>query len=113
MSRDTTESDLKQRREIIGGTLVYKDQPAVEAAIEGRILVLEGADALHFVLGAELRAGLEKCERNVLPVLNNLLENREMSLDDGRFLMRYASLRVIATREQLPYLRYYCISHMN
>lgn len=33
-------------------------------------------------------AGLEKCERNVLPVLNNLLENREMSLDDGRFLMR-------------------------
>ena len=35
--------------------------------------------------------GLEKCERNVLPVLNNLLENREMSLDDGRFLMRYAA----------------------
>lgn len=36
-----------------------------------------------------LYLGLEKCERNVLPVLNNLLENREMSLDDGRFLMRY------------------------
>ena len=32
-------------------------------------------------------SGLEKAERNVLPVLNNLLENREMSLDDGRFLM--------------------------
>ena len=39
---------------------------------EGRILVLEG---------------LEKAERNVLPVLNNLLENREMQLEDGRFLM--------------------------
>lgn len=26
-------------------------------------------------------------ERNVLPVLNNLLENREMQLEDGRFLM--------------------------
>lgn len=25
--------------------------------------------------------------RNVLPILNNLLENREMQLDDGRFLM--------------------------
>ena len=32
--------------------------------------------------------GLEKAERNVLPTLNNLLENREMKLDDGRFLMK-------------------------
>jgi von Willebrand factor A domain-containing protein 8 len=30
---------------------------------------------------------VEKAERNVLPILNNLLENREMQLDDGRFLM--------------------------
>jgi hypothetical protein len=30
---------------------------------------------------------MEKAERNVLPVLNNLLENREMLLDDGRFLL--------------------------
>ena len=30
--------------------------------------------------------GIEKAERNVLPILNNLLENREMGLDDGRFL---------------------------
>lgn len=47
-------------------------QCAVRAAIHGRVLVLEG---------------IEKAERNVLPVLNNLLENREMQLDDGRFLM--------------------------
>jgi MoxR-like ATPase len=47
------------------------DQAAVRAAIHGRILVLDG---------------IEKAERNVLPILNNLLENREMSLDDGRFL---------------------------
>ena len=44
----------------------------MKAATEGRVLVLEG---------------IEKAERNVLPVLNNLLENREMQLDDGRFLM--------------------------
>lgn len=37
-----------------------------------RILVLEG---------------IEKAERNVLPVLNNLLENREMHLEDGRLLI--------------------------
>jgi hypothetical protein len=35
-------------------------------------------------------------ERNVLPVINNLLENREMALEDGRFIVsasRYAELK--------------------
>jgi len=72
LSRDTTESDLKQRREIVSGTAHYMDQAAVKAAMEGRVLVLEG---------------IEKVERNVLPVLNNLLENREMHLEDGRLLI--------------------------
>ena len=51
---------------------MWFDQAVVRAAILGRILILEG---------------LEKAERNVLPVLNNLLENREMQLEDGRFLV--------------------------
>ncbi|KAG7308434.1 hypothetical protein JYU34_005640 [Plutella xylostella] len=72
LTRDTTESDLKQRREIQNSTAKYFDQSAVRAATEGRVLVLEG---------------IEKAERNVLPVLNNLLENREMHLEDGRFLV--------------------------
>ncbi|KAF4787814.1 von Willebrand factor A domain-containing protein 8 [Turdus rufiventris] len=62
---------------------------AVRAATEGRILVLEG---------------LEKAERNVLPVLNNLLENREMQLEDGRFLMaadRYDKLLQEHTKSEL------------
>uniref|UniRef100_A0A673VXU8 von Willebrand factor A domain containing 8 n=1 Tax=Salmo trutta TaxID=8032 RepID=A0A673VXU8_SALTR len=94
LSRDTTETDLKQRREIRSGTAFYIDQVivlqcAVRAATEGRILVLEG---------------LEKAERNVLPVLNNLLENREMQLEDGRFLMsyqRYDKLLTEHTKEEL------------
>ncbi|XP_062313090.1 von Willebrand factor A domain-containing protein 8 [Osmerus eperlanus] len=89
LSRDTTETDLKQRREIRSGTAFYIDQCAVRAATEGRILVLEG---------------LEKAERNVLPVLNNLLENREMQLEDGRFLMsaeRYDKLLQDHTKEEL------------
>lgn len=72
LSQDTTESDLKQRREIESGTAKYHDQSAVRAAINGRALIVEG---------------VEKAERNVLPVLNNLLENREMHLEDGRFLI--------------------------
>nr|CDJ80091.1 ATPase associated with various cellular activities domain containing protein [Haemonchus contortus] len=73
ITRDTTESDIKQRREIRSGTAFYTDLCAVRAALHGRILVIDG---------------VEKAERNVLPILNNLLENREMQLDDGRFLMR-------------------------
>ncbi|XP_050525858.1 von Willebrand factor A domain-containing protein 8 [Daktulosphaira vitifoliae] len=72
LSQDTTEADLKQRREIVSGTAKYFNQSAVKAAIEGRVLVLDG---------------IEKAERNVLPILNNLLENREIHLEDGRFLL--------------------------
>jgi MoxR-like ATPase len=71
ITRDTTESDLKQRREIVGDSVVYFNQAPVRAAINGRLLIIDG---------------IENAERNVLPSLNNLLENREMSLDDGSFL---------------------------
>lgn len=47
-------------------------QCAVRAAMNGRVLVLDG---------------VEHAERNVLPILNNLLENREMHLENGNFLM--------------------------
>ncbi|CAK9810181.1 von Willebrand factor A domain-containing protein 8 [Anthophora quadrimaculata] len=89
LSRDTTEADLKQRREIQSGTAYYHDQSAVKAATNGRILIIEG---------------VEKAERNVLPILNNLLENREMHLEDGRFLIpaaRYDKLLEKHTQEEL------------
>ena len=69
ITRDTNEADLKQRREISDGHVRYVDSAVVTAAVHGRVLVLEGID---------------KAERNVLPVINNLLENREMALEDGR-----------------------------
>ncbi|KAH3874331.1 hypothetical protein DPMN_037573 [Dreissena polymorpha] len=93
LSRDTTESDLKQRREIQGESAFYVDQSAVRAAINGHILILEG---------------IEKAERNVLPILNNLLENREMQLEDGRFLLaaqRYDKLLLDHTKEELDSLK--------
>ena len=64
---------LRARR-FTGGSAIFVDQAAVRAAVHGRLLVLDG---------------IEKAERNVLPTLNNLLENREMHLDDGRFLMSH------------------------
>lgn len=49
---------MKQRREITNGSAEYVDQAPVRAALEGKILILDG---------------IEKAERNVLPTLNNLL----------------------------------------
>ncbi|KAG6857487.1 hypothetical protein H0H87_002112 [Tephrocybe sp. NHM501043] len=81
LHRDVGETELKQGREIRkGGNLVYIDSPAVSAVKHGRILVLEG---------------IEKAERGIMPVLNNLLENREMNLDDGTHIIhpqRFAQL---------------------
>ena len=42
LSKDTTESDIKQRREIIGTSSVFIDQGPVRAAIHGRLLILDG-----------------------------------------------------------------------
>ena len=46
----------------LAGTAFYVDCAAVRAATMGSVLVLDG---------------IEKAERNVMPLLNNLLENRE------------------------------------
>ncbi len=72
ITRDTSESDLKQRRELRGGGVVFVDQAPVRAALHGRLLIIDG---------------IERAERNVLPTINNLLENREMNLEDGRTLV--------------------------
>ncbi|KAK7042195.1 von Willebrand factor A domain-containing protein 8 [Favolaschia claudopus] len=81
LHRDVGETELKQGREIrAGGNLVYVDSPAVNAVKHGRILILEG---------------IEKAERGIMPVLNNLLENREMNLEDGTHIIhphRFAQL---------------------
>ena len=74
LTKDTSEADLKQRKEITNGRAIYINQAPVQAAKHGRLLILDG---------------LEKAERNVLPTLNNLLENREMNLDDGSMLVSH------------------------
>lgn len=89
LTADITESDLKQKRDLTvsnivnddssdinrsgttsgtTSTITFTDQAPVRAAKAGKILILDG---------------LEKAERNVLPTLNNLLEHREMHLEDG------------------------------
>ncbi|XP_042338423.1 von Willebrand factor A domain-containing protein 8-like, partial [Plectropomus leopardus] len=89
LSADQPPTPSSPRRSSSPTSSSTRKQCAVRAATQGRVLVLEG---------------LEKAERNVLPVLNNLLENREMQLEDGRFLMsseRYDKLLQEHTKEEL------------
>lgn len=72
LSQDTGHEDLRQRKELSQNSSIHVDQAAVRAATNGRVLLLEG---------------MERTERNILPLLNNLLENRELNLDDGRILL--------------------------
>lgn len=85
ITRDINESDLKQRREIESKSAKYVDQCVVRAALQGKILILDG---------------LERAERNLLPILNNLLENREMALEDGRLLIRYERWKDLLNKNQ-------------
>ncbi|KDQ56692.1 hypothetical protein JAAARDRAFT_207783 [Jaapia argillacea MUCL 33604] len=91
LHRDVGETELKQGREIrSGGNLVYVDSAAVRAVKLGRILIIEG---------------VEKAERGIMPVLNNLLENREMNLDDGTHIIhphRYALLEAADSEDLAP-----------
>jgi len=97
ISGDLTESDLKQRREMVQKNTVhgseetvfstnieFTDQAPVRAAKHGRLLLLDG---------------IEKAERNVLPTLNNLLENREMHLEDGTMLLPSSRLKELESRD--------------
>lgn len=73
LHRDVGEAELLQTRNLEkGGNLSYTDGPVVRAMKMGGILILEG---------------VERAERNVLPLLNNILENREQDLPDGTSLV--------------------------
>ncbi|KAJ7594399.1 AAA domain-containing protein [Mycena floridula] len=80
LHRDVGETELKQGREIRASNLTYIDSAAVQAVKNGRILIVEG---------------VEKAERGIMPILNNLLENREINLEDGTHIIhphRYAAM---------------------
>ncbi|GJJ14791.1 hypothetical protein Clacol_009059 [Clathrus columnatus] len=100
LHRDVSETELKQGREIrAGGKLAYVDSAVVRAVKFGRILIVEG---------------IEKAERGIMPLLNNLLENREINLDDGthiipasrvsgkKFIEAHPLFRVVAIGIPIP-----------
>ena len=157
LSRDTTEGDLKQRKELVAGAVQFVDSAPVRAARHGRILILDGVEkavrrtrcslythklciTLHHALtrvpsatpssdsewsqrvGARSFARTRRIrsqrtslppsrnhhplqERNVLPTLNNLLENREMALEDGTMLVPAAAFDALPATQRRNLIR--------
>ena len=78
MHRDIGEGELLQQRSLrAGGSLIYQDGPVVRAMKSGSLLLIDG---------------VQRAERNVMPLLNNILENREANLADGTQLVPAARL---------------------
>ena len=99
LHRDVGEAELLQARSLeAGGNLRYDDGPVVRAMKHGRILVLEG---------------IERAERGVMPILNNILENREHHLPDGTQLVPAERLGAHAEQPGLvpvhPDFRVFCL----
>lgn len=83
--RDVGEAELLQTRSLsAGGNLVFEDGPVIRAMKNGHLLILEG---------------VEKAERGVTPIINNILENREQNLADGRHLIPAEKLEVFRQEE--------------
>ena len=83
--RDVGEAELLQTRSLsAGGNLVFEDGPVIRAMKNGHLLILEG---------------VEKAERGVTPIINNILENREQNLADGRHLIPAEKLAAFRQEE--------------
>ncbi|SNX86583.1 uncharacterized protein MEPE_05292 [Melanopsichium pennsylvanicum] len=83
--RDIGEAELLQTRSLsTGGNLVFEDGPVIRAMKNGHLLILEG---------------VEKAERGVTPIINNILENREQNLADGRHLIPAEKLAAFQNEE--------------
>ncbi|CAK4831793.1 unnamed protein product [Aphanomyces euteiches] len=95
LSQDTTESDLKQRREILGGAAVFADQAPVRAAVHGRILILDGniyyiQQELFYLYVKDWKKRSEMyCQHSIIYLkIGDFVLLREMALEDGRYLMK-------------------------
>ncbi|KAH9929971.1 AAA domain-containing protein [Amylocystis lapponica] len=99
LHRDIGETELKQGREIsAGGNLIYVDSSTVRAVKQGRILIIEG---------------IEKAERGIMPVLNSLLEGREMNLDDGTHIIHSHRYSLLDTAGPTPSAKTFIPAHKN
>nr|KAF7423742.1 hypothetical protein H0235_009025 [Vespula pensylvanica] len=72
--QDMTSRDLIQQRTTLpNGDTVWRNSPLVDAALEGKMAVLDGVDRIH---------------PSTLAILHRLIHDRELQLHDGTRLLR-------------------------
>jgi MoxR-like ATPase len=94
LQRDVAVSDLRDQVHLRDGALVVLPGPVLRAATEGRVLLLDA---------------LNKCDVNVLPVLHDLFESRQMPLAHGGFLLSPAAFDRLDAGAQRKFVR--CSEH--
>lgn len=85
LHRDTTVQSLTQQPSVENGRIVFQDSPLVRAVTNGSVLVVDEAD---------------KAPTHVSGVLKTLLESGEMTLGDGRRIIRHDDPRYNDTHIQ-------------
>jgi MoxR-like ATPase len=90
LQRDVAVSDLRDQVHLRDGELVVLPGPVLRAATEGRVLLLDA---------------LNKCDVNVLPVLHDLFESRQMPLAHGGFLLSPAAFDRLDAGAQRKFVR--------
>jgi hypothetical protein len=95
LHRDTTVSSLTLSPNVVNGSLVWEDSPMIKAVVNGHVLVVDEID---------------KAPVEVVQILKGLLEDKEMTLGDGRRIgveiKIHPQFRVIAlaNRPGFPFL---------
>lgn len=73
--QDITSRDLlQQRNTLANGDTVWQYSPLIQAALEGKMAVLDGIDRVH---------------SSILSVIHRLVQDREVQLYDGKRLIRH------------------------
>lgn len=85
--QDMTSRDLVQQRNTLpSGDTVWQNSPLVEAALSGKLAVLDGIDRVH---------------PSTLAVVHRLVQDRELQLYDGKRLLRHDRYDEIKQKHQL------------
>lgn len=73
--QDITSRDLIQQRNTLpNGDTIWQNSPLIQAALEGKLAVLDGIDRVH---------------PSTLSVIHRLVQDREVQLYDGKRLIRH------------------------
>lgn len=85
--QDITSRDLvQQRTTLANGDTVWNNSPLIQAALDGKLAILEGIDQVH---------------PSTLSVIHSLVHDRDIQLYDGKRLVRHDRYEEIKKRNNM------------